>query len=88
MASKSHAIIIPSSGMDSIPSDISVYLSNKTLKTLVSPDANIDESVSAFQASGGFSGGTFATALSTFTEVPRKELSIARADYALSTGVF
>ncbi|KAF8886011.1 hypothetical protein BD779DRAFT_1532051 [Infundibulicybe gibba] len=32
LATKTHSIIVPACGMDSIPSDLCVYLSNKTLK--------------------------------------------------------
>ncbi|KAK7691924.1 hypothetical protein QCA50_005329 [Cerrena zonata] len=84
LATKTHAIIIPSSGMDSMPSDLSVYLSNKTLKTLVGPDTMIDESTSAFDVLWGASGGSIATLLSSLEDVPKLKRAMARTNFVLS----
>lgn len=70
--------------MDSIPSDLSVYLSNKTLKTLVGPDTMIDESTSAFDVLWGASGGSIATLISMLEDVPRFKRTMARTDFVLS----
>ena len=51
---KTHAIIIPACGFDSIPSDLAVYLSNQTLKSLTSPSTPILSSISAFDVGGSF----------------------------------
>lgn len=84
LATKTHAIIIPSSGMDSMPSDLAVHLSNKTLKTLVGPDALIDESTSAFDVLWGASGGSIATLISTLEDIPRFKRAMARSDFVIS----
>ncbi|KAI0343620.1 NAD-P-binding protein [Trametopsis cervina] len=84
-ASKTHAIIIPSCGFDSVPSDLAVFLGNKTLKTLVGPDSEIDSSISAFDVKGSVSGGTFSTIINTFEEVPPYKLQLGMQDWALST---
>ena len=88
LATKTHSIIIPSSGMDSIPSDLSVYLSNKTLKTLVGPDTMIDESTSAFDVLWGASGGSIATLISMLEDVPRFKRTMARTDFVLSNCMY
>ncbi|KDQ56275.1 hypothetical protein JAAARDRAFT_59177 [Jaapia argillacea MUCL 33604] len=87
LAFKTGAMIIPSCGMDSIPSDISVYLSNKTLKAAAGPDACIDESTTAFKIKGGISGGTIASMFTMLEEVPPHIVKAARQDFAISTSV-
>ncbi|PSS06495.1 hypothetical protein PHLCEN_2v3697 [Hermanssonia centrifuga] len=87
LASKTHAIIVPASGFDSVPSDLAVHLSNKTLKALSGSDTDIEESVSAFKLAGTISGGTVQSILSAVTEVPREKMRIAMLDHALSTAL-
>ncbi|CAL1711639.1 unnamed protein product [Somion occarium] len=89
LATKTHTIIIPSSGMDAIPSDLAVHLSNKTLKALVSPDTSIDTSMSAYRMHGGISGGSISTMITNIEEVPRWKRRVAMSDFVLSnvTGV-
>lgn len=87
LASKTRAIIIPAAGFDSVPSDLAVYLSNKTLKALAGPDAEIEESISAFELPAEISGGSYATMLCAMSEVPRNMLQAGQRDYALSTGI-
>ena len=87
LASKTHTIIVPGCGFDSVPSDIIVHLSNRTLKALAGPDASIDESISAWKVKGaGLSGGTFQTLIADIEEVPRDKFIWAHQDWALSTG--
>ncbi|KXN89437.1 hypothetical protein AN958_05599 [Leucoagaricus sp. SymC.cos] len=52
VASKSGAIIVPSCGYDSIPSDVSAYLSNKTLKSLSIP-LDVGASTTTHKLKGG-----------------------------------
>lgn len=87
LASKAHAIIIPAAGFDSVPSDLAVYLANKTLKALAGPDAEIEESISSFELPAEISGGSYATMLCAMNEVPRAMLQAGQRDYALSTGL-
>lgn len=84
-ASKSGAIIIPSCGYDSIPSDVSAYLSNKTLKSMPSP-LNVGSSVTAHKAKAGISGGTISTMMTAFESVPRKDFRQSSNDYSISPG--
>jgi short subunit dehydrogenase-like uncharacterized protein len=87
-ATKSGSMIINSCGMDSVPSDVCAYLANKTLKSVVGPDATIDTSTTAFRIKGGISGGTLATIIMFLEDVPREKLRYAAQDYALSPGSF
>lgn len=83
LATKTHAIIVAACGYDSIPSDYSVYLSAKTLRT-TAPDLFVGKSTTVHSASGGVSGGTINTALTTLDSVPRKVLEDSSEPYALS----
>jgi len=80
-ATKTRSIIIPSSGFDSIPSDIAVYLSNQTIKSLSGPDTGIEHSITGVEVQGGFSGGTFQTIFTSIEEgVPMdRSLSILQS---------
>jgi short subunit dehydrogenase-like uncharacterized protein len=85
-ATKTHSIIIPASGLDSVPTDISAYLANKTLKAAVGPDTAIENSTSAWAVWGGFSGGTLGTAIASMEEVPKAKLKASMKDHYLSPG--
>jgi short subunit dehydrogenase-like uncharacterized protein len=74
--------------MDSIPSDISVFLSNKTLKQIAGPNACIEKSTTGFTFQGGISGGTLGTSISGVEDVPREKLDQALDLYVLSPGPF
>lgn len=78
---------MPSCGFDSIPSDISAYLSNKTLKSLPTP-LEAGSSMTAHQVKGGISGGTVSSAMTMFESIPRKDLKDAGRDYAISPSTF
>ncbi|THH17089.1 hypothetical protein EW146_g3650 [Bondarzewia mesenterica] len=84
LASKTGAIIIPSCGFDSIPSDAAVFLANKTLKTVVGPDTEIEDSVMGVKMKGGVAGGTLATMMTMIEEVPKNRLALAHRQYSLS----
>jgi len=85
-ATKTGSIIIPCSGFDSIPSDVSAYLANKTLKAVVGLDTAIDNSTSAWDVRGAVSGGTLGTAAASMEEVPKAKLEASMKDYSLSPG--
>ena len=85
IASKTHAIILPACGFDSIPSELAVFLSNKTLKALAGPGTEIDTSITAFDVSGAISGGTLSTFITAIEQVPRYKLQIYHKDCAMST---
>ncbi|KAI0821295.1 Saccharopine dehydrogenase-domain-containing protein [Irpex lacteus] len=85
IASKTHAILIPACGFDSVPSDLAVHLSNRTLKALASPTTSIASSLSAFSVSGALSGGTFSTFVTALEEVPRWKIRVSHREWALST---
>ncbi|GLB37942.1 putative saccharopine dehydrogenase NADP binding domain [Lyophyllum shimeji] len=82
VAMKSRAVIVPSCGYDSIPSDLSAYVSNRTLKAY--GDYDVDTSITAHKVRGGISGGTLNTIMTVLEEVPRHKLRDSSADYALS----
>ena len=73
-ATKTGAIIVPSCGFDSVPSDAAAYLANKTLKSIgPSKDGEYleaDTSISAFSFRGGVSGGSIASFMATIEAVP------------------
>ncbi|KAL0957916.1 hypothetical protein HGRIS_000097 [Hohenbuehelia grisea] len=83
LATKSRAIIVPACGMDSIPSDIGVFLSSRTLQR-VKPNSLISSSISAYKIGGGISGGTISTGIVSFEEVPKDKRRIAARPCALS----
>lgn len=85
VAHKTGAMIIPACGFDSAPSDLAVYLSNKTLKALVGPSTDISTSLTAFDVSGALSGGTLATFITALEQVPRYKIQVAHKDWAMST---
>jgi short subunit dehydrogenase-like uncharacterized protein len=87
-ATKTGAIIVPSCGFDSIPSDAAAHLANKFLKS-IGPSKNgeylnADTSTSAFSFRGGISGGTIDSVMTAIEKVPRDVLREARPPYAIS----
>ncbi|KAK7472278.1 hypothetical protein VKT23_000398 [Stygiomarasmius scandens] len=86
-ASKTGAIIVPSCGVDSIPSDISVFVANKALKETPSPSNKpfqIESSTTSWTLKGILSYGTFHTLITAMELVPRITLQESRKDYYLS----
>ncbi|OSC96785.1 hypothetical protein PYCCODRAFT_1378483 [Trametes coccinea BRFM310] len=84
LATKTGAIIVPACGMDSVPGDIAVYLSNQTLKKKLGPQTDLGLSETFYTLRVAPSGGSFATLLSLYEEVPRLKVQEAHRDYALS----
>nr|XP_018999967.1 uncharacterized protein I203_07496 [Kwoniella mangroviensis CBS 8507]OCF63428.1 hypothetical protein I203_07496 [Kwoniella mangroviensis CBS 8507] len=70
LAKETGAIIVPSCGFDSIPSDLSLWLAHKTLQSQY-PDLTIQESTSFFKMKGGsMSGGTIQS-MHSLAELPK-----------------
>ena len=73
-ATKTGAIIVPSCGFDSVPSDAAAYLANRTLKSIepsmTGEYLDADTSISAFRFRGGISGGTIASFMAAIEAVP------------------
>lgn len=86
LASKTGAIIVPTCGFDCIPADILVFLSNRTLKSILGPDAEPGLSQTFYGVEGGVSGGSIATLMSDIETVPRHVYAAGQRDYALSLG--
>ncbi|KAG6873133.1 hypothetical protein C0995_002507 [Termitomyces sp. Mi166 len=84
LATKTGAIIVPSCGYDSIPSDVSAYLSNKTLKS--HGDYDVATSISGQKVRGGISGGTLSTVFTLLEDVPRDKLRDSAREHSLSPG--
>lgn len=87
-ATKTGAIIVPSCGFDSVPSDAAAYLANKTLKA-IGPSTNgeyldVDTSISAFSFRGGVSGGTVNSFMTTIESVPLHVQEDGSRPYATS----
>lgn len=70
---------MPSCGVDSVPSDAIVHLARKTLG-----NAPLGTSTTAATLRGGVPGGTIASFVSTFEDVPPNHLAMALADWSLS----
>ena len=85
-ATTTGAIIVPSCGFDSLPSDLAVFLSNRTLKKALGPQTQLGLSESFFRLYGSFSGGTMATLVTQVEQIPPKVLEDGKKDYALSPG--
>ena len=82
MASKTDAMIIPACGFDSIPPDISVFVSNRYVKAVLGSETSIEDSVTAYDVRGGLSGG-WADSIMSFAEgVPREILVKSAGDRA------
>ncbi|KAJ4486084.1 Saccharopine dehydrogenase-domain-containing protein [Lentinula aciculospora] len=87
VATKTGSILVPSCGMDSLPSDIAVHLANKALKQLSKDDAQplqIDISTSSYDLHGVFSNGTISTIVSALGNTPKHKLAESLRDYYLS----
>ncbi|KAH7906635.1 Saccharopine dehydrogenase-domain-containing protein [Hygrophoropsis aurantiaca] len=84
-ATQTGSIVVPFCGLDSIPSDLLVFVANKTLKAFAGSSATIDQSTSAWTVTeSGLSGGTVASMLAAFEEVPRRKLVASSQDFCLS----
>ncbi|KAH9485646.1 Putative trans-acting enoyl reductase [Psilocybe cubensis] len=87
-ATKTGSIIVPACGFDSIPSDITAYLANKTLKSLgPTPTGEYlaaGESTSAVMTVGGVSGGTVASMMVALEAVPKNETKESMLPYSIS----
>lgn len=79
-------MIVNTCGFDSIPADILVFLSNKTLKNALGPSAQLGLSQTFYDLRGGISGGTFTTMMNDIEVVPRLRIIETSKDYALSHG--
>ena len=84
MCTKTGAIIVPACGFDSVPADLLVFLSNRTIKNALGPDAQLGLSQTFYAVKGGISGGTLATMMSDIENVPKFKLFEAQKDYAIS----
>ena len=82
MALKSNALIIPACGLDSVLSDVAVYVSNRYVKSVLGPGTSIEDSVTSYDVRRGFAG--LVGAIMPFVEdVPREKLVKSANDYAL-----
>ncbi|KAF9784330.1 Saccharopine dehydrogenase-domain-containing protein [Thelephora terrestris] len=82
MAFKTNALVIPACGFDSIPPDIAVFVANRYVKAVLGSDTSIEDSTTAYDVEGGFSGGLIHSIMS-FVEDPGKTLIKSAADYGL-----
>ena len=87
LAWKKGACIVTGACFDSLPSDASAYISVQTIKALLGPEAKVGNCTSAFTFRGGFSGGSAATIMSAFDEVPSRMVKRGSIRYALSPGM-
>lgn len=86
LAHKTGAIILPSCGYDSIPSDLSVYLSVRSLKDKLGDDIQMGKSISVHEHKGGISFGTFSSMYTYFNDVsPADRAAAMSPDYLSPT---
>ncbi|WVQ75602.1 hypothetical protein IAR50_005230 [Cryptococcus sp. DSM 104548] len=71
MAGETGACIVPASGFDSVPSDMTVYLAQKTLRASY-PGGVLADSTSMFKCSATIAGGTVQSFVS-LTQLPKDE---------------
>ncbi|RXW25652.1 hypothetical protein EST38_g224 [Candolleomyces aberdarensis] len=89
-AIQSGAIIVPSCGYDSIPSDMAPWLANKTLKAYVAanrpgtPFVGLGTSLSAQKHKGGISGGTLASLITSLEDYPKDVRREGSKPYCIS----
>jgi len=90
LASQSGAIIVPSAAHDSVPADLSTFLSVQTLQrhceTSQKSWPGVTTSETAFIGKMSPSGGTLATVITGITSVPRDIRMASLNAYALSPG--
>ncbi|EGG11847.1 uncharacterized protein MELLADRAFT_88929 [Melampsora larici-populina 98AG31] len=67
-AKDSKAIIIPSCGFDSVPSDLNTMIAAHELKKITGQDSSVGLVTSGVQVKSGFSGGTVASLLTMYDE--------------------
>ena len=79
LATKTHAIIVPSCGIDSVPADVSVHLASKSLG-----HSPLGTSTTSAGLSGGFPGGTIASFIATCEDVRLNHLLLSSCDWSLS----
>ncbi|KAF5365928.1 hypothetical protein D9758_006689 [Tetrapyrgos nigripes] len=87
IATKTGAIIVPACGMDSLPSDISVYVANKALKAASALSASplqIESSITSWHFDGLVSYGSFSTMMTALELVPKSMMNESRRPYYLS----
>lgn len=60
-AQKTHAVIVPSSGFDSLPFDVSTYMAVQATRAAAGGTADIDYALCGFLVKGSVSGGTVAS---------------------------
>ncbi|WFD34895.1 hypothetical protein MCUN1_001740 [Malassezia cuniculi] len=66
-AQATKAVIVPSSGFDSLPFDLTTYLAAQEIRNAY-PDATVSQAICAYKMKGGISGGTIASAVSMRTD--------------------
>lgn len=79
----SKALIVHTSGFDSIPSDLGAFLAVQRLKQAGGDETFAGHVRTAFKAKGGMSGGTLSSLL-TVVEEPKESREVASKVYALS----
>ena len=79
LATKTHAIIVPCCGVDSVPSDAIVHLASRTLGHVP-----LGASTTSAGLHGGVPGGTIASIIAMLENVPRNLRALSSCDWALS----
>jgi len=60
-----------------------VFVSNRYVKAVLGPETSIEDSLTAYDVRGGFSGGSADSIMSLVEDVPRETLIKSAADYIL-----
>ncbi|KAL5512462.1 hypothetical protein ACEPAG_3115 [Sanghuangporus baumii] len=91
LATKTKSILVPSCGMDSVPSDAIAYLAAQTLRSVLKgmdqhglENVGVAESHTRIAAKGGMSGGTASSVLTIVETLSRKDLMYSQTPDYLS----
>ncbi|KIK58568.1 hypothetical protein GYMLUDRAFT_202410 [Collybiopsis luxurians FD-317 M1] len=86
VASKTGSIIVPACGMDSLPSDMAVFVANKALKDYSqnTEPLQIDTSTTVYDIEGVLSNGTVSTIVAAVGSTPSHKMAASLRDHFLS----
>ncbi|KAI9067474.1 hypothetical protein FKP32DRAFT_264745 [Trametes sanguinea] len=84
IAIQNGAVLVPACGLESLPSDILVHLSNETLKEALGPSAELGLSESFWSVKFNYAFGSMALLRGAYEEAPRVKVEEAAREYALS----
>lgn len=86
-ALRSRAIIVPSCGYDSVPSDLGAFLAVRELRKVAGKGVDVGKVSGGALVRGGFSGGTIHSGMAMAEEGISKTIALTRNPYVISPGM-